>query len=87
MEQGVSQVTISWSRDTDEAVRSLLPRAESASDDLSAFVEDAVKRRLLHRSIQNMRRAFADVPPEELQRQIDHAVEEVRTARFERHPA
>jgi Ribbon-helix-helix domain len=43
--------------------------------DISRLIEEAVRRRIFH---QTVREAFADIPPDELQKMIDQAVEDVR---------
>jgi hypothetical protein len=42
--------------------------------DISKFVEDAVKWRVLDQTIAEARSKFADLPPDELQSIIDEAV-------------
>jgi hypothetical protein len=49
--------------------------------DLSKFVEDAVRRRVLQCTVQDMRARFADADPDEIQRIVDEAVSEVRAER------
>ena len=72
--------TVSVSRDTDVAVRSLLARRGMKKGDLSKFIEEAVRWRVLDQTIADARSRFADLPPEELQKMIDEAPAAVREA-------
>lgn len=72
--------TVSVSRDTDVAVRSLLARRGMKKGDLSKFIEEAVRWRVLDQTIADARSRFADLPPEELQKMIDEATAAVREA-------
>jgi Ribbon-helix-helix domain len=49
--------------------------------DLSKFVEEAVRRRVFQRSVQDIKDRNADTRPNELQALIDEAVAEVRAER------
>jgi hypothetical protein len=49
--------------------------------DLSKFVEDAVNRRVLQCTLQDIWQRNADTDPDEIQRIVDDAVSEVRTER------
>jgi len=49
--------------------------------DLSKFIEEAVRWRVFHRTVQDIKRRNADTDPEELQALIDQAVHEVRAER------
>ncbi len=44
----------------------------------SKFIEEVVRWRVFRRAVREVRAAFADTSPEELQKMIDEAVEEVR---------
>ena len=55
--------TVSVSRDTDVAVRSLLARRGMKRGGLSKFIEDAVKWRVLDQTMAEARAGFADLPP------------------------
>ena len=74
----LTRLTITWSKDTDLALRSHLGARGLKKGALSKFVEDAVKWRLLDQTVSQMRAAFADMPPDELQSLIDEAVTSVR---------
>jgi hypothetical protein len=53
--------------------------------DMSKFIEEAVRWRIFHQTVQQACKAFADVPPDELQRMIDEAVDDVRAKRYRKH--
>ena len=48
--------------------------------DLSKFIEDAVRWRVLDQTVAEARSKFADMPPEELAALLDEAVAETRAA-------
>jgi hypothetical protein len=66
--------TISVSRETDIVVRSFLAQRGLKKGDLSKFIEDAVRWRVLDQTIAQAREGFADMPPEELTALVDEAV-------------
>lgn len=72
------RVTISWSKDTDMALRSYLSAQGSKKGAISKFVEDAVKWSLFDQTVVRVRDAFADAPTDELDRLISEAVASVR---------
>ncbi len=49
--------------------------------DLSKFIEEAVRRRVLQCTIQDIRARNADAGPDEIQRIVDEAVSDVRAER------
>ena len=73
--------TVSVSRQTDIAVRSFLARRGLKKGDLSKFIEEAVKWRVLDQTMAEVRSKFADMPSEELESLIDEAVAAVRAAK------
>jgi Ribbon-helix-helix domain len=73
--------TVSVSKETDIAVRSFLAQRGMKKGDLSKFIEEAVKWRVLDQTIAEVRSKFADLPPDELNAVIDEAVTAVRTER------
>ena len=82
----ITRLTITWSKDTDLALRAYLGAQGLKKGALSKFVEDAVKWRLLDQTVAEVRNAFADVPAGELQDMIDEAVAGIREEkRRERH--
>lgn len=77
-ETEVTRLTIVWSKDTDLALRSHLGARGLKKGALSRFVEDAVKWRLFDQTVTEVRQAFADVPPNDLDTLINEAVANVR---------
>lgn len=73
--------TVSVSRDTDMAVRSALARRGMKKGDLSRFIEDAVRWRVLDQSMAEAREGFADLPPDAVEALADEAGTAVRQAR------
>lgn len=73
--------TVSVSKDTDIAVRSFLAQRGMKKGDLSKFIEEAVKWRVLDQTIAEVRAKFADVPADELESLIDEAVSATRQSR------
>ncbi len=72
--------TVSVSKDTDIAVRSFLAQRGMKKGDLSKFIEEAVKWRVLDQTIAEARGKFADLSPEALDSLIDEAVAATRHA-------
>lgn len=72
--------TVSVSRDTDIAVRSFLAQRGMKKGDLSKFIEDAVKWRVLDQTMAEARGTFANVAPEALESLVDEAVTATRQA-------
>jgi hypothetical protein len=70
--------TVSVSKETDIAVRSFLAQRGLKKGDLSKFVEDAVRWRVLDQTITEVRGKFADLPPEELEAMIEEAISSAR---------
>ena len=69
------------SKDTDLSLRTFLGTQGMKKGDLSKFVEDAVNRRVLQCTIQDIWERNADADPDEVQRIVDEAVSEVRAER------
>ena len=74
----ITRLTITWSKDTDLALRSFLGAQGLKKGSLSKFIEDAVKWRLFDQTVSEVRDAFADIPAQELEGLIDEAVRDVR---------
>jgi hypothetical protein len=73
--------TVSVSRATDVAVRSFLAQRGMKKGDLSKFIEDAVKWRVLDQTVAEARAGFADLPSGAVEALADEAVTAVRQAR------
>jgi predicted nucleic acid-binding protein len=82
-EPETTRLTITWSKETDLALRDLLAAQGRNEGDLSKFVEDAVRWRIFHETVDAARKAFAGVPEDELKKNIDDAVDVVRAKRYQ----
>ncbi len=71
--------TIKVSRETDLALRTFLGSHGMKKGDISKFVEDAVRWRVLDRTVQAIKERNQDLPPEELEALIEQAVRDSRT--------
>ena len=81
MSDATTRWTVSVSRDTDISVRSFLARRGMKKGDLSKFIEEAVRWRVLEQTVAEARAGFGDLPPDELQGLIDEAVQAGRIPR------
>jgi hypothetical protein len=70
--------TVSVSKKTDIAVRSYLAQRGMKKGDLSKFIEEAVKWRVLDQTMTEARSKFGDMPAAERESLIDEAVAAVR---------
>jgi hypothetical protein len=70
--------TVSVSKDTDIAVRSFLAQRGMKKGDLSKFIEDAVKWRVLEQTMAEARGKFSDLASDALDGLIDEAVTATR---------
>ena len=87
MEEQAVRWTIKVSKDTDLTLRTFLGSQGMKKGDLSKFIEEAVRRRVLQCTIQDIRARNADADPDEIQRIVDEAVSEVRAERRARETA
>ena len=81
MEEQAVRWSLKVSKDTDLNLRTFLGSLGMKKGDLSKFVEDAVNRRVLQCTVQDIRARNADADPDEIQRIVDEAVSEVRAER------
>jgi hypothetical protein len=72
--------TIKVSPETDRSLRGFLGAQGMKKGDLSKFVEDAVRWRMLDRTVQAVKDRNQDIPAEMLEALIDEAVRDVRAA-------
>ncbi len=72
--------TVSVSKDTDISVRSFLAQRGMKKGDLSKFIEDAVKWRVLDQTMAEARGKFADLASDELELLIEEAITTTRGA-------
>ena len=73
--------TISVSPETDLSLRGFLGAQGMKKGDLSKFVEDAVRWRMLDRTVQVVKERNQDIAADMLEAMIDEAVRDVRTER------
>ena len=81
MEKEAVRWSVKVSKDTDLTLRTFLGARGMKKGDLSKFIEEAVRRRVLQCTIQDIRARNADADPDEIQRIVDDAVSEVRAER------
>jgi hypothetical protein len=87
MEEQAVRWSIRVSKDTDLTLRTFLGAQGMKKGDLSKFIEEAVRRRVLQCTIQDIRARNAAADPDEIQRIVDEAVSEVRAERRTREEA
>jgi hypothetical protein len=80
-----TRLTITWSKQVDFALRSYLGAQGMKKGDISKFIEDAVRWQIFHQTVNQARKAFSDVSPNELQKMIDEAVDDVRAKHYREH--
>jgi hypothetical protein len=73
-----TRLTITWSSETDRALRSHLRSQRLQRGALSRFIEDAVKWSVFNHTVSHARDAFETIPADELSKMIDDAVTSVR---------
>ena len=75
--------TVRWSlvisKNIDISLRTYLAQHGMRKGDLSKFVEDAVRWRVLDRTVAETKAANAGLPPEEIEAAIAEAVQAVRS--------
>ena len=81
MQEQAVRWNIKVSKETDLSLRTFLGAQGMKKGDLSKFIEDAVRWRVFHRTVQDIKFRNANTNPEELQRIVDEAAREVRTQR------
>jgi hypothetical protein len=78
MQEEAVRWSIKVSKETDLTLRTFLGAQGAKKGDLSKFIEEAVRWRLLQCTIQDIWQRNADADPDEVQRIVDEAVSEVR---------
>jgi hypothetical protein len=73
-----TRLTVTFSRETDLAMRAYLGAQGMRKGDLSKFIEDAVRWRMFDSAVQAVKARHADVSAEDLQAAIDEACGRVR---------
>jgi Ribbon-helix-helix domain len=80
MEEAV-RWNIKVSKETDLTLRTFLGSQGMKKGDLSKFIEEAVRWRVFHRTVQDIKTRNAGTDPNDLQSLVDEAVREVRAER------
>lgn len=80
----LTRLTISWTKETDLALRSYLGSHGMKKGDLSRFIEDAVRWRLFQQTVTSIKDRNAETAPDALMDLIDTTVRDVRRARSAR---
>ena len=81
MQEEAVRWSLKVSKDTDLSLRTFLGSQGAKKGDLSKFVEDAVNRRVLQCTVQDIWQRNAETDPDEIQRIVDEVVSEVRSKR------
>jgi hypothetical protein len=74
-----TRLTVTFSRETDLALRAFLGAQGMRKGDLSKFIEDAVRWRMFDQAVQGVKARNADVDASDLQAAIDEACAAVRS--------
>jgi len=74
--------TVKVSKDTDVSLRTFLAQRGGKKGDLSKFIEDAVRWRVLEQTVAETKARNVNVSLREIESAIDEAVAAVRAERF-----
>lgn len=74
--------TVKVSKSTDTSLRTHLAQRGLKKGDLSKFIEEAVRWRVFHQTVEDTKARSANVPQEEIDAAIDEALAAVRAERF-----
>ena len=81
MKEEAVRWNIKVSKETNLTLRTYLGSQGGKKGDLSKFIEEAVRWRVFHRTVQDIKARNAESDPDELQSIIDDAVRQVRDDR------
>ena len=73
--------TITVSRETDLTLRRYLGTQGMKKGDLSRFVEEAIRRRILDRTVEGLRQDNEDLPADEIEALLKENLDAVRAGR------
>ncbi len=76
--EAMTRWTVTVSKDTDISLRNFLAQRGMKKGDISKFIEEAVKWRVLDQTMTEARDKFSDIPVDELQTLINEASQHVR---------
>jgi hypothetical protein len=74
--------TVKVSRDTDVSLRTFLAQRGGKKGDLSKFIEEAVRWRVLEQTVAETKARNANVPLREVESAVNEALAAVRAERF-----
>jgi hypothetical protein len=74
--------TVKVSKSTDRSLRTHLAQKGLKKGDLSKFIEEAVRWRVFHQTVEDIKARNANVPQEDIDAAIDEALTAVRAERF-----
>jgi hypothetical protein len=83
MEDDAVRWSVKVSKSTDRSLRSHLAQKGMKKGDLSKFIEEAVRWRVFHQTVEDVKARNANVSPEEIEAAIDEALTAVRAERFD----
>src|SRR5213596_2686088 len=78
MQQEAVRWNIKVSKETDLTLRTFLGAQGMKKGDLSKFIEEAVRWRVFHHTIQDIKARNSEADPDKIQRIVDEALQEVR---------
>jgi hypothetical protein len=81
MKEEAVRWNIKVSKETNLTLHTYLGSQGAKKGDLSKFIEEAVRWRVFHRTVQDIKARNAESDPDDLQNIIDDAVREVRDDR------
>jgi hypothetical protein len=74
--------TVKVSKSTDTSLRTHIAQKGMKKGDLSKFIEEAVRWRVFHQTVEDAKARNAKLPQEEIDAAIDEALTAVRAERF-----
>ena len=80
MLDGTTRWTVSVSKETDIVVRCFLAKRGMKKGDLSKFIEDAVRCRVVDQTFEEVRSQCANMPADAVEALVNEAVTETRRA-------
>ena len=85
--ENTTRLTVTFSRETDLALRAYLGAQGMRKGDLSKFIEDAVRWRMFDQAVQGVKARNAALDPSDLQAVIDEACAAVRSEMWSTPPS
>jgi len=86
MSEDTTRLTVTFSRETNLALRAFLGAQGMRKGDLSKFIEDAVRWRMFDQAVQGVKARNADLDPDDIQAAIDEACAAVRGEMWPKRP-